>query len=114
MATRLEFLDGGCVVVRATNVEGITPLHFAARGGQPSTIEFLVKQGADLRAVSKQKRNALHFSAEGNNAATAKFLLDKGLDANSRDAQGMTPLAIAQSLGGENEDVVQVLKAKTR
>ena len=73
-----------------------------------------MKQGADLRAVSKQKRNALHFAAEGNNAATAKFLLEKGLDVNSKDAQGLTPLALAQSLGGENADVVQVLKAKTR
>ena len=56
----------------------------------------------------------LYFAAEGSNAATIRFLLDKGMDPNLKDAQGMTPLAIAQAMGGENEDVVRMLKAKTR
>jgi ankyrin repeat protein len=95
------------------NVEGCTPLLAAAGVGalgdgeeaaatEAESIEaarLLLELGADVNAVDDNEETAMHGAAYKSRAALVRFLADNGADVttwNRKNAQGWTPLMIAQ------------------
>jgi ankyrin repeat protein len=95
-------------VVNARSSTGLTPLYFAARGGQVDMIMFLQAQGADLSAGSESPVIAV---AEYHDAAVAadmaQPLLNNGSNPNASWKNGTTALQIALKHG--NLDVARIL-----
>ena len=80
-----------------------TPLHFAAREGNNSTVMLLLDQGADIHMkgqicasliflsinintlnVASDGTETLHFAAESGNLDVVRLLLDKGADVHAK------------------------------
>ena len=87
--------------VHALDIDGWTPLHWAARRGNYPALILLLAHGADpLRETENEHRNALHLAAQGNSVTCAQHLLQhrRGntvLDIESRDIYGNTALRIS-------------------
>ena len=86
--------------VRATNCDGMTPLHVAAAGrGGASVIEALVAAGADVRATDRYNETALNRLRLTEFVAAARVLLAAGADACATDRYGNTVLHAAARCG---------------
>ncbi|GAB4851394.1 hypothetical protein Ancab_030797 [Ancistrocladus abbreviatus] len=80
---------------------GATPLHAAIYGSTEKAVKLLLEKRAELvKAADNQKRTALHFAAERGPEWPIELLLkqDKSC-AYLRDAEGLTPLLRASTLG---------------
>merc|ERR1719160_2366533 len=96
----------------------MTPLHWAALGGNVKVVEELLsleqfeefpEELEELCTADAQQRSPLHLAAHKGHAAAASILLEKGpQDLSSRvDANKRTPLHLAAMRG--NLDCLQVL-----
>ena len=92
---------------------GETPLHFAARAGAVSVVEWLLGDaGAEASAVTAQRANALHCACGSADAtggeAVVQLLLGAGVDASAVAGGAMgTPLHCAARAG--NSAIIEVL-----
>lgn len=66
-----------------------TALHVASKYGTPSTVQLLLKNGADVDKCDGRGRTALFYT---NNAASLCALIEAGADVNIRDHDGNTAL----------------------
>ncbi len=74
-------------------LDGVTPLHIAARRGGIEVAELLMQSGADVNAAEKSSESPLHWGAERGHAGVVKTLLDNGADPDARaGAYGESPL----------------------
>lgn len=79
----------------AQDVQGVSPVHLAAKAGDVSSLEILVTQAADLVQKDAKGRNALHFAAQANHLPTVEFILRSSeylAIENSVDHMGMNAL----------------------
>ncbi|KAJ1473456.1 ankyrin repeat-containing domain protein, partial [Baffinella frigidus] len=77
----------------ATNVQGETPLYWAAREGRSNPIMFfLLTAGAKKEESDNAGRTPLHIAAFKGHAAVVRLLLEAGADADAKDNDGLTPL----------------------
>ena len=87
--------------VHAIDIDGWTPLHWAARRGNHYALALLLAHNADpLRVTENESRNALHLAAQGNSVQCVQHLLQyrQGntiLDIEGRDCYGNTALRIS-------------------
>jgi len=79
---------------------GRTPLHSAAMGGSPRTMQVLLDAGALLRIWDKNGRTPLHSAASGGSPMDIQVLLDAGADIKLRDKDGFGPLHYAAASEG--------------
>lgn len=84
---------------------GRLPIHFAASSGFRNFKAVAQAHGEDIMVPDKFGKNVLHWAAQFGNAETVKAILDgvsspknKKSYANSKDADGWTPLAWASRL----------------
>lgn len=94
------------------NKPGWAPLHYAATGGHPRMIQFLLQHGANVNAHSPNDTTPLMMAAEYGTPATLTALLRAGADVNARNQQGLTALNFAQR--GERPDAIGILAAAMR
>src|SRR5271154_4328659 len=87
-------------------------LHQAALRGQTSSIEMILKLGADVNSAGKDGETPLHGACLKGHADTARMLLDRGAKVEARDARGATPLHDA-ALGGNTKLIELLLERKT-
>lgn len=87
-----------------------TPLHWAAIGGQPESVEALVQRGAKVDAKNDQGRTPLMLAVLGPKFDTVKALLDAKASVKVMDATGNTPLHHA--IGGSQANIVALLLMK--
>lgn len=89
------FLTGllalGCA--SAANIGGL--LVDAAHGDDKSTVEALLKRGADANAVSADGSTALAWAAIRGNSAVAELLLAAGANPDIASAYGVGPVSLA-------------------
>ena len=89
--------------VNTTDIDGWTPLHWAARRGNHRSLRLLLNYGADPFKVTKNEgRNALHLAAQYDCLPCVRILLqyrqgNRILDIDARDSYGDTPLRISTS-----------------
>lgn len=88
-------------LLQAYSQDGWTPLHLACFFGQPSLVEALIAQGADVNARSRNAmQNApLHAAAGGRNREAVRILLEHGANVNARQEGGWTALHAAAQNG---------------
>ena len=91
----LELLVKRGANVRATNDEGQTALHYAARSGSPSPqiVGALLNSGAPINAQDQEGTTALMSALESREVA--KLLLTRGADVTLRTKDGATALLYA-------------------
>ncbi len=90
--------------VNAADVNGRTPLHWAAWQGHTSgqrvtdaLAAVLIAAGANVNAKDKLGRTPLHYAAEMGHDAIVKALIAAGADAGARDLDGRTPADLARA-----------------
>jgi hypothetical protein len=85
--------------VNAADIDGHTPLHFAAHGGQIVMVEELLKNGADPDIVNKQQKTPLHYATAVGFAPIAALLVKHGADLHAVDIHGVSPMDIISNTG---------------
>jgi ankyrin repeat protein len=89
--------------VNAKDVNGVTPLYYAAGRGRKEVAELLIAKGADVNVNAKSDRDAtpLHGAAFNGHAEIAELLIAAGADVNAKiksgGRKGQTPLDLAIS-----------------
>jgi ankyrin repeat protein len=98
---------------RASDAEGNTPLHHAARSSDPGVAALLRDAAADLDVRNRDGITPLGVACAGANWRLARFLLERGAKA---EVDGGTP-ALLPAAGGDEDDAAGVqllLKHKAR
>ena len=98
---------------RATDAEGNTPLHHAARSTDPGVAALLRDAAAELEALNRDGLSPLAVACAAGNWRLARFLLERG--AHPEPAGGQ-PVLLAAA-GGDEDDAAGVqllLKFKAR
>jgi uncharacterized protein len=97
----VELIDREPELAKAYSHDGWTPLHLACFFGQPSLVEKLIEQGADVKARSRNavQNTPLHAAAAGRNRDAVRVLLEHGADVNSQQEGGWTALHAASQNG---------------
>lgn len=98
-------IDAGAEIDRH---RGWTALHYAAFGGSPSVVGYLLVRGANKNALAPNGYTPLMLAARNGHLEAARVLLHNGPELNRRGPSGETAMAIAQKRG-ENE-LVELLK----
>ena len=98
--------------VNATDIQGETPLHWAAAKGHEDVVKVLLRNGSikpDVKSVVG--RTPLSLAAESGHSAVVNLLAGRdGVDRNAKDSlMGETPLWRAADRG--HDEVVKVLLA---
>ncbi len=86
-----------------------TPLHAAARGGDPDTIRALLETRASLDAVNSNRNTPLHLAAAAGKAEAVRALLSAGASLEAGNEEGSTPLVLAAWNG--HVEVITILLA---
>lgn len=74
------------------NHRGLTPLHFAAKGGHVEAILFLLKNGAEIDATDFDGKTPLMWAAYPGHIPAVDALLDNGANINHRNSIDWTTL----------------------
>lgn len=77
---------------------GASPLHQAARLGNPEVTKALLQGGAEVNARFGAGGLPLHFAAWSGNPEVVRLLLEHGSEIDEPDGYGLTPLQIAQDM----------------
>jgi uncharacterized protein len=99
-----QLIDAEPTLVTSYSHDGWTPLHLAAFFAQPSIVDALLANGADVNARARNATNnmPLHAATTGRNMAAVQALVEHGADVNARQEGGWTPLHSA-ALNGDVE-----------
>lgn len=98
-ATAVRRLINERVDVNAAEVDGTTPLHWAARVNDVATAELLIRAGANVRAANRYDVTPLSVAGMNGNAALISVLLKAGADANTALPGGETALMTTARTG---------------
>jgi uncharacterized protein len=111
LARLRQLLDGNRDFATMPDLEGYTPLHYAAYFGHADVARYLIGIGADLEAVSMDplRNRPLHAAASSGHAVVAQQLLGAGADPNALQTGEWTPLHAAAERG--SVELVQMLLA---
>lgn len=75
-------------------IEGLAPLHYAAREGYEGLISFLIEKKADVNIKNASGATPLHEAARSGNIRVMEMILNQGADVNALDAKGNSPMHI--------------------
>lgn len=94
-------------VINSSADGGITALHMAALNGHVESVHLLLELGASVTEVTVEDGTTidligagstpLHYAACGGNAQCCQILIARGASLTAVNANGWTPLAVAQS-----------------
>jgi ankyrin repeat protein len=84
-----------------------TALHLATIQGHRSTMELLIRHGAQVGIADKAGRTSLHHAARLGFAEIVEVLLSKDADPNVTDLHGATPASLAME--NNHRDLAQLI-----
>ena len=96
-------------LVNAQDKYGFAALHNVMSEEQPTTIAYIIEQGANVNLQNDMGIAPLHLACYPENAA---LLLDAGADLNLRTHSGDSPLHILTEDGAERREVIQYLLSR--
>ena len=85
------FKDSG-IDVHVKDNNGYTPFVWAVFGKSISTMDLLLKYGAEISPPARRGRSILHLAASNGTPEIIEYLLKKGVDVNAKSTYGNTPL----------------------
>ena len=89
-------LFAGANVKATTRIGAYTPLVLAAREGNATVIEPLLKAGADANSKTANGTTVLMLAAQAGSVDAVRTLLDRGADINVKEpVRGLTPIMFA-------------------
>jgi ankyrin repeat protein len=94
-------------LVNATEADGTTALHWAARLDRVELVQMLLRAGAPVNAKNRYSVTPLSLASVNGSAAAVDALLQAGADANTVGTDGETVLMLAARTG--NPDAVRLL-----
>jgi len=71
-------------------VQGLSPVHAAAKLNWPAAVDYLVRQKADVNKADYKRTTPLHSAAKIGAAGVVRVLLAAGADPSKRDRDGNT------------------------
>jgi ankyrin repeat protein len=98
------------VPVNATEADGSTALHWAARLDHVDIVQALVRAGAQVNLANRYSITPLTLAAVNGSAPVVAALLDAGADPNTTGAEGETVLMVAARTG--RPEAVRLLLAR--
>lgn len=107
---RIAFLLEHGANPNQSDLEGLTPLHWAVFTLNNQIIELLIKNHADLNAKDKKGLAPLHLSISLGHIESTKILIDAHADINQQDARGVAPLHLA--VIAKHSEIVELLIQK--
>jgi len=81
------------------DLAGLSPLHYAARGGHVEVLGILLCGYVNVDIVSTNGSTPLHLAAENGTILAIQLLIDAGADPNKKTNSGDTPVALAVCSG---------------
>jgi ankyrin repeat protein len=87
------------VDVNATEPDGSTALHWAARANAEQIVDLLIQAGAHINAASRYGVTPIRLAAVNRSASAIERLLNAGVDPNAASADGETVLMSAARSG---------------
>lgn len=81
--------------VNVEDIEGQTPLHWAALRGDSTKMEALLRAGADVAARDHRGCTALHVAVLSGDISSVELLLMARSDVHAQDTYGNTPVHLA-------------------
>jgi ankyrin repeat protein len=81
------------------DLAGLSPLHYAARGGHVGVLGILLCGDVNVDIVSTNGSTPLHLAAENGTVSAIHLLIDAGADPNKKTNSGDAPVALAVSSG---------------
>ncbi|WP_186083098.1 helix-turn-helix domain-containing protein [Burkholderia gladioli] len=97
LARRLQNATPEALNARTAN--GETPLHYAARRGNPDGLALLLAHGADVHAVDEFGLTALHHGAEVGHWDVVLLLLAYGARPDQKSYDGQSAIDLAKNEG---------------
>jgi uncharacterized protein len=85
--------------VNASEADGTTALHWAARKDDAETVEMLIRAGANVKAANRYGVTSLYLASLNGNGALVEMLLKAGADPNGVLPEGETVLMRAARTG---------------
>lgn len=99
-ATKVKILiEKDPELVDGRDMDGCTPLHWAADKGHKAVAQVLLANNADVSARKKDGVTPLHVAAALGRSEIVELLLADGADVNAKDDIGRTPLFCARDRG---------------
>jgi len=98
LAALTTLIDSGANV-NETDIDGATPLHWAAYADELEAARLLVAAGADVTIATRYGVTALYLAAVNGNTAMIDLLLEAGADAEGLGPYGETMLMTAARTG---------------
>ena len=80
-------------------VIGVTPLMYAAAGGFPDVVKYLIEKNANVNLKHKSGGSALMEAATAGNTTVVQILLEAKADPFISDDDGVTALMSAAAMG---------------
>jgi hypothetical protein len=96
--------------VHVRDLNGNTPLHWAAKNLRRGVVEAVLTAYPDVNAQANDGRTALMLAAQEGYTENVRALLAAGADSNIRDAAGQSPLEWAQARN--NAELVALLQSR--
>lgn len=81
---------------------GYSPLHWAARRQDMTSLDILLEMGADVQRRTLDERTALHLAAQRGHLEMMSRLVSAGSDVDAIDVNGCTPLHLAAAASNES------------
>ncbi|KAN0092689.1 Ankyrin repeat-containing domain protein [Tylopilus felleus] len=84
-------------LINEADVDGRTPLHWAASAGATEVVRYLIDQGADVTKVDGGGWAALHIAVSAGHQEVVQELIGAAADVNQKNDKGITSLHYAAS-----------------
>ena len=91
---------------------GRSDLHYAARDGDSSLSDRLIRKGLDVNLADENGWTPLHFAAQAQAPEVVALLLDAGAQVDPKDVHGNTPLFKAVFGSKGRGDTIKLLRAR--
>lgn len=92
------------------DLEGRTPLHYAALANDTDAVRQLLTEGTNPNAPDRLGFTPLHFAAQEGALAAAEILLAAGAQVDAANRYGNTPLATAVFNSRGRGELIQLLR----